>query len=153
MPYNKIHNLYQIYHDQVQFKKNACVQKINQLKSDVAGYRAQRAALALSLSSQWQQLDGQALSREAIFVIKRKEALLLANYNRIGLIIEELKEIIISSEAEMADLNKVQIGYAKKKEKWSFLNKEVKRVKKRKVMSREELHINESLTCRMELLR
>jgi len=150
VPYNKTHNLYQIYHDQVQFKKNACVQKINQLKSEVADYQAQQAELALSLSSQWQQLDGQDLSREEIFVVKRKEALLLASYNRTGLIIEELKEVIISSEDEMKALNKVQIVYAKKKEKWSFLNKKVKRVKKIKVISKEELHINESLTCRIE---
>ncbi|MBE5251916.1 MAG: hypothetical protein QRY16_14515 [Enterobacterales bacterium endosymbiont of Blomia tropicalis] len=151
MPYNKIHNLYHLYHDQVQLKKNACDQKINQLKSEIAEYKERQSTLSLSISSQWQKVAGQSLSREAIFVMKRKESLLMARYNRIELILEELTEAIKSVEDQRQQLNYQKISYAKKKEKWALLNKRVRKIRKSKNINREEQQANENIICKVEL--
>ncbi|HEE0081378.1 TPA: hypothetical protein R8G83_000729 [Citrobacter youngae] len=149
MPYKSMENLYSTYCDSLVLKVTRIEREIERLKNLLIANAEGHKETNDCIITLWHGVTESEVTKDNIYVIKRKESLLLSVLYRL----DSEKDELIASQHEQEDeksrLLQLRASYERKKRKWSLCQQKAKRLRSVKKIALEEYSIEECIAWKI----
>jgi len=112
-----------------------CENTLNMLNDKLQDIFEQSSEMQQQQKQLWQDYLGATLTQKDLYLLKRKEALILSYYEELQLQVQETKLFIEESLETRNQLYKLRLHYGKKKNKWEWMSE-----RDRKLRIRKDIH-------------
>lgn len=123
-----------------------CEKTLSELDIQLQDMHDQSVDMQQQLVQLWKNILGTSLQQQDIYLLKRKEALILARYDERQFQMQEIRISMADIKEKREGLQRLRLHYEKKKNKWEWMSGCEKKMRIRKDIHHDEQAAEECVT-------
>lgn len=123
----------------------SCERHIKNLEISILEKTNQANDFLSEVNTLWGDVRDKALQQSELFMLKRKESLILFRRDALLLEISETNQLLMECVSQKCDFEKLRLYYQKKKKKWELVLSNQKKIRLRKELYRDEKAMEEHI--------